>query len=282
MKSSITTLWECTIVPSKNTGKTITKIRINKKDVSICFGKERIKISQDAYAMAYLYVGKVLSKKEIKELEEISALAKLIKYSLSLLEKGHMTEWKMREKLYAKEAKKWEVDQIIERLKSTNLLDDDALIEDHIAWAEERCIGKNKVLKELANRGVFEERLNKIKFPYTKERQKAMCQLPRLEKKYAKYSFEKKKQHVYAGLLSLGFDSSVANEVIEKMAPINHRDENNKLKADFEKTYARLSKKYEGYELQTKVLAALRNKGYSYSSIKKMLEVKHNDDFRIC
>lgn len=269
-------------MPSKNSGKVITKIKINKKDVSICLGKERLKISEDAYAMTYLYVGKELSNKEIKNLLEISSLAKLVKYALSLLEKGHLSEWKMREKLYAKEATKSQVDSIIKRLKANDLIDDEAFIADHLAWSEERNIGKNKIIKELLDRGVFEERIAKINFPYNKEKQKALFQLPKLEKKYAKFSFEKKKQHVYAGLLSLGFESNVANEVIERIAPINLKEENNKLKADLEKVYSRLSKKYEGYELQIKVINTLRNKGYSYSSIKKMMEVKQNDDFRIC
>ena len=269
-------------MPSKNTGKLITKIKINKKDVTISFGKEKIKISQDAFTLSYLYVGKELSNKEIKELKDVSELAKLMKYCLSLLEKGHLTEWKLREKLYAKEATKSQVDSLIKRLKVTDLINDDAFIEDHLAWAEERCIGKNKIIKELKDRGIVEERINKIKFSDKEEKRKALIQLPKLEKKYDKFSYEKKKQHVYAGLLSLGFDSHTANEAINRISSINMKEEHNKLKVDYTKTYARLSKKYDGYELQVKVMTTLRNKGYSYSGIKKMMEVKENDDFGIC
>lgn len=270
-------------MPSKNTGKIITKIKINKKNVVLHInGKERLEITNDAYASSYLYVGKVLDSKTIKQLKEFSLLTKYLNYAMSLLKKGHYSEWKMREKLYAKEAKKNEVDKVIKKLKEVSLIDDKALIYDHLEWCKERNIGKNKILKELNDKGVFETELAKLSFPYTKEKQKALYWVPKLEKKYSKYSYEKKKQHVYSGLISLGFDSGVANEVLNSVSSRNEKDEKSKLKIDFEKIYNRLSNKYEGYELQTKVFNSLKNKGYRYSDIKKMWEVNNHDDWGIC
>ena len=52
-----------------------------------------------------------------------------------------------------------------------------------------------------------------------------MCQLPKLERKYASYSYENKKQHIYNGLVSLGFESIVVEEVINKISPIDEKDE---------------------------------------------------------
>ena len=269
-------------MPSKNTGKTITRLKINKKNVVLYFGKERCDISQDAYTTQYLFVGKTLSNKEIKELKDFSLVAKLYKHAISLLKKGRYSEWKMREKLYAKDANKYSVDKVVEKLKTNGLISDKALVEEVIDYSTDKNIGKNKILKDLSEKGIFEEELNKLSFSTKLEKQKALKQLPRLEKKYDSYSYEKKKQHIYSSLLNLGFDSGVALETLNNIKPKNNKDESNKIKKDFIKIKQRLSKKYDGKTLFMKVTAALRNKGYSYKDIKEILEENNHDDWGIC
>lgn len=269
-------------MPSKSTGKTITRLKINKKNVVLYFNKERCEISHDAFTTMYLFVGKTLSSKEIKELKDFSLVSKLYKYALSLLKRSRYSEWKIREKLYAKDANKYSVDKVIEKLKTSGILDDKGLVEELVDYSNDKNIGKNKILRDLSNKGIFEEELNKISFPIKKEKEKALNQLPKLEKKYNSYSYEKKKQHIYSSLLSLGFDSGVALEAMNYISPKNNKDESNKIKKDFMKIKQRLSKKYDGQMLFTKVTASLRNKGYSYKDIKKILEDDNHDDWGIC
>lgn len=263
-------------MPYENTGKTITKIKINQKNVILSFGKNRLSISPEAYSLSYLYVGKTLSPSEIKKLKEYSSMAVLLNYSLSILKKGHYTEWRMREKLYAKEASKKEVDFIITRLKNIDLINDDMFIADYLAYAEEKNLGKNRILKELNEKGIFPKDLQKIKFPESKEKKKAQAQVKRLEIKYASSSFEKKKQKIYQNLLSLGFDSGLASEALNVMASKNDKDEQKKIEQDYTKLKLRLSRQYEGKQLQQKIGLSLKNKGYRYSDIMKIME--ENDD----
>lgn len=270
-------------MPLKNSGKIITKIKINKKNVVLSINdKERVSITPDAFASTYLYVGKVIDNKTITELKDYSLLEKYLKYAISLLKKSHYSEWKMREKLYAKDAKKKDVDKVIKRLKDVTLIDDKALIEDHLCYANERNIGKNKIIKELNDKGIFDEMISKIYFSSGREKQKAQYWIPKLEKKYSSYSYEKKKQHIYSSLLSLGFDSSIASEALNKVSNKNDKDEKAKLKKDFTKVYDRLSRRYEGKQLDEKVFNTLKNKGYRYNDIKRVMEEKKNDDWRIC
>ena len=76
--------------------KIIKKISINKSNVSIHFlnSRDRLSISFEAYSSMYLYVGKSLSNKEINQLKKTTELTKLINYSLSLLKKGHLSEYR--------------------------------------------------------------------------------------------------------------------------------------------------------------------------------------------
>ena len=256
-------------MPSKSSGKTIAKLKVNKKNVVITFSdKSKLSLVAEVMASFYLYEGKTLDNKAIKELVSFNASASLLKYAISLLKKKHYSEWKMREKLYAKEdANKPAVDQAIKVLKSNDLINDKMLILDTIEYGNERNIGKNKIIAELANKGVFNENLSSISFPYNNEKKKALNNLPKLEKKYFKYSYEQKKQHIYRSLLSLGFDNDVALEALNHLSKPVEKDELDKLKKDFDKTYLRYKNKYEGYELKNKVVTFLRSKGYKTKDI---------------
>ena len=263
------TLWRYIIVPSKSSGKTIVKLKVNKKNVVITFSdKSKLSLVPEVMASFYLYEGKTLDNKAIKELVSFNASASLLKYAISLLKKKHYSEWKMREKLYTKEdANKPAVDQVIKVLKSNDLINDKMLILDTIEYGNERNIGKNKIIAELANKGIFQENLSSISFSYSNEKKKALNSLPKLEKKYSKYSYEQKKQHIYRSLLSLGFDNDIALEALNHLSKPNDKDELDKLKKDFDKTYLRYKNKYEGYELKNKVMTFLRSKGYKTKDI---------------
>ena len=168
-------------VPKGKSGKVIKSIKINKKNIILSFfDGTKLDISQEAYASTYLYVGKELSKKEVDQINRITSVKKLSEYALSLLMKKHYTEWKMREKLYAKEATKEDVDYIIQRLKNIDLIDDKAYIEDYLGYAEEKGYGKNKIKQELLKKGIFAEDIDKIRFNEGMEKKKAQALVPML------------------------------------------------------------------------------------------------------
>ena len=265
-------------MPKGKSGKVVKKIRVNKKAVVITFSDgEKIDISEEAYLSNYLYVGKLLSQKDIDKLLQITSVKKLSTYAISLLSKGHYTEWKMREKLYAKGGEKPDVDYVINKLKELDLLDDKAFIEDFIGYGEERLWGKNKIKQELAKKGIFAEEIEKIQFNIKTEKRKALALLPMLEKKYVKYSYQQKKQHIYAALITRGFDHEVATYVIGHMSSKDEKDEKKKLKEDFKKICSRFSKKYEGRELKERVYRSLISKGYKYGDISELLGGMDND-----
>ena len=260
-------------MPLKSSGKTITKIKINKKNVVITLSnKEKISCESEVLANFYLYEGKTFTDKEYKELKSFNATAALLKYAFSLLKKGHYSEWKMREKLYAKEGTKQDVDKIIKILKTHDLINDKMLILDTIEYGNERNIGKNKIIQELTNKGIFQESITSNMFPRSVEKKKASNNIPKLEKKYDKYSYEQKKQHIYRALLSLGFDSDIALEALSMIKEPKMKEENEKLQRDLTKTYIRYQRNYEGYDLKNKVVNSLRSKGYRLNDILKMWE----------
>ena len=269
-------------MPSVNTGKKVIKsIKVYKDHVTLSFAKqETLKISKEAYLSSYLYAGKSLSVKEIKRLNELTALTTLLNYAMSLISKRHYSEWKMYEKLVKKENDKAAAMAVISKLKENDLLDDKAYMEDLIAWDEERGFGKNKTIKHLKDQGIPDNLIAKAHFSQSNELKKAKGLVPKLERKYARYAFNNKKNHVYQALLSQGFDYETAKEAVELVKGDSPRLEKEKLINDYKKVYKRFENKYEGYQLKQKIYSALLNKGYKGKDIKIVLEdLTYENDF---
>ena len=253
----------------------IRKIKILKNKVKVHLDNgEILELDKNVYPNFYLYTGKDLSKKELNKIKESNGTASLLEYALKIRQKSLYSEYKMREKLYDKDGTKEQVDYVIKVLKNNDLIDDKAFIEEHIEYYNSLNYGKNKIISKLVDKGIFMEKLDKITFPVSLERKKANNQLPKLERKYAKYNDTQKKQHIYNALLSLGFDHEIAKEVVEKIRVSSPKEENNKLEKDLDKTYERLKRKYSKKEIKPKLINYLASKGYKINDIIKMIERK--------
>ncbi len=253
----------------------IKKIKILKNKVVINFENEKLEIDKNIYPNFYLYEGKEISKKEFQQLKESNDVASLLSYALKLRSKAIYSEYQIREKLYKKEANKKEVDQVVKMMKQHNLIDDDAFIEDYVEYYNSLNYGKNKILNKLSEKGIFQAKLEKVKFPITLERKKAKNVYLRLLRKYEKYNFTQKKQHVFNAYISMGFDKEIASEMVALIPEEkNNKNELQKLEKDYEKVYIRLSRKYEKKELRQKILQSLLQKGYRMNDVLKVLERK--------
>ena len=250
----------------------ITKIKVLKNKVSISFdNKTKISVDKSVYSNFYLYENKEMSKKEYDELVSLNDSNQLLQYALKLRAKALYSEYQMREKLYKKEASKKDVDKIIKTLKSYDLINDEMLAKDLTEYYNSLNYGKNKIIHKLSEKGIFQEEINKIKFPVSIERSKAKNLLPKLEKKYEKYNDSQRKQHVYNAYLQLGFDMDVASEFASKVKIDSKSDSLAKLKADYQKAKTRLSRKYKGKELKQKCINTLLQKGYRLNDIIKVV-----------
>ncbi len=250
----------------------IKKIKKLKSKVVIIFdNSSKVEIDNSVYPNFYLYEGKDVSKKELNEIRSYDNVAKLLQYALKIRSKSLYSEFKMREKLYTKGGNKKEVDMVIKRLKQYDLIDDTALAEDLLEYYNSLNYGEKKIRTKLLEKGVFQETIDKLKFPTSIERKKANNIFPKLEKKYEKYNNSQKKLHIYNAYLQLGFSSEIADEMKNKIKESTQFIELTKLKADYQKAYTRLSRKYQKKELKQKIIQALLGKGYRLNDILKVV-----------
>ncbi len=250
----------------------ITKVKILKSKVSVFLDNgKKLSIDKEVFTNFYLYEGKELSKEEYKKIVDLNNSNKLLQYALKLRSKALYSEYKMREKLYNKEASKNSVDKVIKILKGYDLIDDKAYTQELVEYYNSLNYGENKIKTKLSDKGIFKEQIDKIKFPISIEKKKANNLLPKLEKKYSKYNASLKKQHIYNAYLLEGFSVGIASEMTNKIKEPNQKDELTKLKSDYLKVKTRLSKKYKGKELRQKILSSLLTKGYKMNDILKVL-----------
>lgn len=250
----------------------ITKIKILKNKVNISFDNaNKLSIDKEVFTNFYLYEGKELSKEEYKSILELNDTNKLLQYALKLRSKSIYSEYKLREKLYFKEASKRSVDKVIKILKGYDLIDDKAYASDLVEYYNSLNYGENKIKTKLAEKGIFKETIDKIKFPISIEKKKANNLLPKLEKKYDKYNASSKKSHIYNAYILEGYSKDLASEMSNKIKSPNQKDELDKLKSDYLKSKSRLERKYKGKKLKQKILSSLLTKGYKMNDILKVL-----------
>lgn len=253
----------------------IKKIKILKNKVKVTLDDGNVlEIAKDVYPNFYLYEGKSLSRKELKEINDYNNAVHLLQYALKIREKNLYSEYKMREKLYEKGGNKEQVDKVIKILKSHDLIDDKALLEDYIEYYNSLNYGKQKIINKLLDKGIFMEKIEKVHFPLNVERKKANNLLPKLENKYAKYNNEQKKNHIFQAYLTQGFDVEIAKEMVDKIKLTPSKEEYKKLERDFEKIYYKYQKKYEKKELRLKIMNHLCMKGYKMNDVINLLERK--------
>ena len=251
----------------------IEKIKILKNKAVIYLDKDsKLELDKDVYPNFYLYVGKELSNKEIKEIKEQNEMASLNKYALNLRAKRLLSEYQLREKLYLKGASKPVVDRIIKNLKTYDLIDDNAFILEHIEYYNSLNYGENKIKEKLMSKGIFSDKLDKINFPISIEKRKAKAIFNKLNNKYDKYNVSQKRNHIYNAYISNGFSGEIASEMMNLIKEDNHKNELDKLKKDYDKTKIRLSRKYDKKELKQKIIQSLLTKGYKLNDIIKVIE----------
>ena len=250
----------------------ITKVKILKSKVNISLDNgKKLSIDKEVFTNFYLYEGKELDKKEYQKIIDLNNSNKLLQYALKLRSKALYSEFKMREKLYKKDASKHEVDKVIKILKGYDLIDDKAYTLELVEYYNSLNYGENKIKTKLSDKGIFKEQIDKVKFPVSNEKKKANNLLPKFEKKYFKYNASQKRQHIYNAYIQEGFNVNIAKEMTSKVKEPNQKEELDKLKSDYLKVKTRLSRKYKGNELRQKVLNSLLTKGYKMNDILKVL-----------
>ena len=195
--------------------------------------------------------------KVLEENDKLSSYYESIKY---ISRKMRSTK-EIKEYLKNKEISDSVIDETINRLKENNFLNDDlylkAYVTDRLNLSND---GPNKIKKNLIKLGIFENKINdylsNIDESIYEERIKAYAD-KKIKVNHNNSSIMLKAK-LQQDLVNLGYDRSMVISILSSYN-INDHDAYEK---ELEKITNRLSKKYEGKELEYKIKEAMYRKGF--------------------
>ncbi len=248
--------------------KIVKKIEKKKGKYLIDLGDEKISLCQTFYIDELLYVGKSLSNNDCLRLAHLSRMSDPYEYSLRLLSRGAYSSHSLREKISLKYPECKDINEIIFRLKKVGLLDDYGYANAYKEAKESQLYGPKRIINDLRyKKGINQEILDDLEF---EDEEKILDELfPLADKRYKDLPFLRKVAKLEKLFIDRGFSKEKAKEYSLK-ASVDKKEQNKRLKSDYEKAKRLCSRKYDGYELRQRIIRSLLSKGYKMNEIEEI------------
>lgn len=232
----------------------IESIKRVDKDYVINISNQEIVVDENTLIKFNLYKG--------KEIDNLDEILESIKFEMELKKakeflKKPKTEYEVKSILTNY------VDEIIKILKDSYLINDEMYAYSYKIKMENKRIGKNNILSDLRSLRVDESILNNLEFDREIENIKYYIEHQNINK-----SSRMLKETLKAKLIAKGFNVSDINSLIDDL----ETNDDEQIKKDYEKALRKYSN-LSNYELKTKVIKYLLQKGYSYELINSIISL---------
>ncbi len=245
-----------------------TKLRDNRYEVLI--DDIKVKLYDDVIVKYELLRKKEIDDKLFEEITKYNDKLNAYYMSLKYITKKLRTEREIEEYL-KKDYTQKTINETIERLKENGYLNKELYLQSYLNdQINLGNAGPNKIKNNLIKLGFNEEEIiNKIEeispdiwFDKIRKNIKKMINNNK------SLSTNKLKEKILYNLSMLGFYKWMIEEIISES---EFKNTDGILKEEYEKVKLKLAKKYEGNELETKVLAKLVAKGFYYEDVKRVI-----------
>ena len=262
-------------MPSRKTTEKILSISSGKKGVIVVkTDSGRFSLSQDAYTELPLYEGKELTPLEKHELLHLSSLSAPLRYAESLLSRREYSVSSLKKKLKIKFPEFEDTGELIDRLKKSSLLDDNRFASDYLLIHEGSLEGEEKIKNNLQYKeGIAPSIIASL--PFSSEENKASEYLLRIEPRLSSLPLFKAKSKAYVSLKNKGFSDEIARSYSDKIKVDSNREKERLTREAFAISKS-LERKYNGYELKSRLFTRLASRGYSKDDIQDVIkEIEH-------
>lgn len=167
------------------------------------------------------------------------------------------------------------IEEVLEVLEKQRFVDDGRYAEEKISYLRYQLRGNGWIKNDLMKRGIDEYDIERYLEVEDQEVyiqrgvERSISFLKRTKHGSKQERMNKLKGH----LLRQGFEFNVLNSILNQVEDdYDKADELESLRKVMAQSYKRLSRKYDGYELNTKVMQNARSKGYPYQLVKVVME----------
>lgn len=166
-----------------------------------------------------------------------------------------------------------QISAIIDRLSDNGYLDDEAYCENEVLRMKNSLHGRERITRELKQKGIDEQLIEKTLEKYGDESDSAKLLAEKLMKSHKNASSRKSADLIRTKLVQHGFSVDMANAVIHKLdfSSVSANEKNNLMK-QIEKARRRYSRKYGGAELKARIYKSCLQQGYSSADIISVLD----------
>lgn len=245
-----------------------TKLKDNRYEVLI--DDIKVKLYDDVIVKYELLRNKEIDDELFAEITKYNDKLEAYYRSLKYITRKLRTEKEIEEYL-KKDYTKKTIKETIDRLKENGYLNKELYLKSYLAdQVNLGSIGPNKIKSNLVKLGFTEDEI-KDKIDSISEDvwfDKIRKNVKKMINSNKTLSNNKLKEKILYNLSTIGFYKWMIEEVI---AESEFKNTDSILKKEYEKAKVKLSKKYEGYELETRILAKLVAKGFYYDDVKNIL-----------
>ena len=219
-------------------------------------------VHEDLLLKYELLIKKEVSDSLKEKIEKENLIYLAYNLSIKYLSSRARSEKEIIEYLKKKEVDYSIIKECVKLLKENNYINDDlfskSYINDKISFSND---GPNKIKRALQELGVEEGIIEKnIKvFDSSTEKEKVQ----KLVEKSIRANHNKSafylKQKIYNNLITSGYSREIINSELNK---ISFKNDDDIQKREYDKLYKKLSRKYEGQELEYKIREKMYQKGF--------------------
>ena len=249
----------------------ITKIKkmSNNKYKIVLENGEIINTYDDVILSTDILYTKEITDEVLKKIKKEENYYTLYNKTIKYISKRLRSEYEVREYLNKYELKESELNKLINSLKESGYINDYNFVK---AYTYDKfnlsSDGPLKIKKDLINfnidESIINESINNIKEEDIRNKlNKIVSKRVKLDHKH---SISIIKNKLRFELYNLGYENSMIEEELSNIKV------NSNIDKEYDSIYKKLSRKYEGYELNKKLKEKLYQKGYSLEEINKKIE----------
>ena len=255
----------------------IKRIKTYESYAVVYLDEEKIMVSDDAYFQYKLHFLKGLDEKLYQILKDEERLFKAYRGCLRKISTKDQTVRQIKRYLFEKGLKGKECDDIVDKLISYGLLDDEKYAISRVSALQNANLSAKQIRRKLSDEGIGETIINECLITNEKkEYEKALACAQKYERTVRNRTLRMKKQAILTKLVGQGFSYELSFKAVEELR-LKEENEVELLNKEYLKAKKRYEKKYEDYELKSHITSYLLSKGFDYDAIRMIMEENNGE-----